>query len=70
MSVTNRTKEVSAYQTWYGFKRDLEKRAGRSLSNWDWLEVKPKASLPWAESYLHVAFSELKRLQKRRGVRK
>lgn len=68
MSVINRTREVSTYQTWYQFKRDLERRAGHNLPNWDWLEVKPKASLPWAESHLHLAFSALKRLEKQRGA--
>jgi hypothetical protein len=51
-----------SYTTWYEFKKDLEKRLGHSLLNWNWLAVKPEAPLPWDDSHMHVALSVLARL--------
>ena len=47
------------YTTWYEFKKDLEKRAGSSLLNWDWLEVKPAVPLPWNAADMKAALSAL-----------
>ncbi len=49
------------YFTWYEFKKDLEREAGRSVLNPQWLRVKPAAPLPWTESQLHCALLKLKR---------
>ncbi len=45
------------YTTWYQFKKDLERRLGHSLLNRRWLEVKPKAPLPWDDTHLREALS-------------
>ena len=47
------------YMTWYEFKKDLEKQLGCSLSNWRWMDVKPKAPLPWDDSQLNAALQAL-----------
>ena len=52
-----------SYTTWYEFKKDLEKRSGYVLVNWRWLEVKPRAPLPWDDSHLETAISALARLE-------
>ncbi len=52
MIVTSLGKQNYAYETWYEFKIDLEKCLGHHLTNWEWLEVKPKSPLPW--SYRHM----------------
>ena len=47
------------YSTWYEFKKDLEKHLGHSLLNWRWLEVKPKAPLPWNDSHMKAVVARL-----------
>ncbi len=47
------------YTTWYEFKKDLEKRIGLSLLNWDWLSVKPEVPLPWNDNDMKAALSAL-----------
>ena len=54
------------YTTWYDFKKDFERQIGHGLLNWDWLEVKPKAPLPWNDSHLKAALSAVARY---RGVK-
>lgn len=54
------------YPTWYEFKKDLEKHAGHSLLNDEWLRVKPAAPLPWRESRLHSSLQRLERIENRR----
>jgi len=61
MRVTTGTKNTPQYMTWYEFKKDLEKRLGYSILNWDWFRVKPKTPLPWNDSNLRSAFLELSR---------
>ena len=63
MRVTGRTNRVSLYPTWYEFKKELGKRSGHGLLNWDWLEAKPKTPLPWHDSDMNAAFSVLIRLK-------
>ena len=43
------TTEVALYKTWYDFKRELQRRSGVVLLNKAWLQIKPKAPLPWSE---------------------
>ena len=50
---------ATLYMTWYEFKKDLEKQLGYSLSNWWWIDVKPKAPLPWDDSQLKASLSAL-----------
>ena len=51
-----------AYDTWYEFKKDCEKRVGSGLSNRTWLRVKPKAPLPWNDTDKAVVLSRIIRL--------
>jgi hypothetical protein len=52
---------VPDYFTWYELNKDLEREAGRSVLNAQWLRVKPAAPLPWTESHLRCAPLRLKR---------
>ena len=54
---------VKAYSTWYEFKKDFEKKLGHSLLNWDWMELKPKAPLPWTGSHMKAALLAVARFQ-------
>ena len=47
------------YVTWYEFKKDLERKLGHSLSNWQWIDVKPRAPLPWDDSQLNATLTML-----------
>ena len=40
------------YDTWYGFKKDLESLCGHPVLNSLWLRVKPKEALPWGKSQI------------------
>jgi len=57
MTVSTCTKKISHYTTWYEFKKDIEGKLGHALLNWCWLEVRPKAPLPWDDSHLQAALS-------------
>jgi len=70
MRVANRTKKVSLYTTWYEFKRDLEKKLGYMLLNWQWLEAKPKVPLPWDDSQMQAVSSVLVRFGEQKAIRK
>ena len=43
------------YETWYEFKKDLEANLGCHLVNELWLQLKPKAPLPWDDSNMRLA---------------
>lgn len=58
---------MSDYATWYEFKKDLERRAGHSLLNAEWLKVKPAAPLPWHESSLRSSLTMLEHIE-RQGI--
>ena len=47
------------YMTWYEFKKELEKRAGHPVLNWDWQTVKPKTPLPWNNTNMQAALLQL-----------
>ncbi len=47
------------YFTWYEFKRDLQKEAGRSVLNQEWFRIKPKEPLPWNQSDFQNSLSNL-----------
>jgi len=52
------------YQTWYDFKKELERKSGRRLLNSDWLSVKPASALPWDSSLLRSSLDRLARLSR------
>ncbi len=56
------------YATWYEFKKDLEKQLGHNILNRCWLEVKPKAPLPWDSSQMQTAVSVLAPLAGRQAA--
>ncbi len=70
MMAINPAKIVLHYTTWYEFKKALEKQLGYSLLNWEWLEAKPKAPLPWNKSHMRVALSAAALLEETKAVRK
>ena len=54
---------AAIYSTWYDFKKELERRLGHSVLNLDWLEVKPRAPLPWNNANMRTTLSTLARLE-------
>lgn len=60
---------MSDYPTWYQFKKDLEREAGRRLLNEDWLRIKPASPLPWSRHSLDSSLLKLERLRKGKGRR-
>lgn len=70
MKMTKSTDNVFLYMTWYEFKKELEKRSGNCILNWDWIKIKPKHPLPWDNSHMQSAFNRLSRLEKRKCARK
>ena len=63
-------KKISPYETWYEFKKELEKNLGCILLNWRWLEVKPKAPLPWDNSHMQVAVSTVTTWREQKAKRR
>jgi hypothetical protein len=53
------TKEVSSYSTWYDFKSELQRRSGIIVLNRLWIQIKPKAPLPWYEFHMKEALASL-----------
>lgn len=53
------TREVALYETWYDFKRELQKRSGVIVLNKVWFKVKPKCPLPWNDSQMGEAMKQL-----------
>jgi hypothetical protein len=53
------TREISAYNTWYDFKKELHRRSGLLLLNKLWLQVKPRDPLPWHEFHMRQSLSLL-----------
>lgn len=53
------TKEVSLYATWYDFKSELQRRSGVIILNRLWVQVKPKAPLPWYEFHMKESLVRL-----------
>ncbi len=52
------------YQTWYEFKKDLEKKLGHFLPVNIWLCTKPKKALPWNSHDLQTTLAEAIKMQK------
>jgi hypothetical protein len=53
------TREISAYNTWYEFKKELHRRSGLLLLNRLWLQIKPRDPLPWHEFQMRQSLSLL-----------
>jgi len=53
------TKQAVTYETWYAFKGELQKRSGVVLLNDLWLQIKPRAPLPWHEYHMNEALLRL-----------
>ncbi len=53
------TREISVYNTWYDFKKELHRRSGLVLLNKLWLQIKPRDPLPWHEFHLRQSLSLL-----------
>ncbi len=70
MGVVTCTRKISPYETWYEFKKDLERNLGYMLLNQCWLEVKPKAPLPWDSLHMQAAVSVVTTLGKSKTVQR
>lgn len=53
------SKEILAYDTWYDFKKELQRRSGLVVLNKLWLQIKPQSPLPWYEFHMKEALSLL-----------
>jgi len=51
-TVTGLALSLQTYDTWYGFKKDLESLYGFPILNSLWLRVKPREALPWGKSQI------------------
>ena len=52
-------KHLPVYETWYDFKKELQRRSGTILLNQKWLQLKPKMPLPWPESKLKETLEQM-----------
>ncbi len=59
LDVRNSTKTMISYETWYAFKKELQRRSGLPLLNKVWLQTKPRDSLPWHEDHMKAALARL-----------
>jgi hypothetical protein len=55
----NSTKTLISYETWYDFKKDLQRRSGLLILNKTWSQIKPRDPLPWNEIHMKTALSGL-----------
>jgi hypothetical protein len=46
------------YPTWYEFKQNLQKEAGRNILTKEWLSVKPRDPLPWDNHMMQSVLSK------------
>ena len=53
---------TAKYYTWYEFKQDLQKEAGRSILNQEWQRVKPWKALPWDNASMRSTLSKLSKV--------
>ncbi len=70
MKTETAVEKILIYNTWYDFKKDLEKRLGHSVLNREWLRVKPKTALPWNSSNMKATFLRLSRLDYRKNIKR
>ncbi len=61
----NSVKMSISYETWYDFKKELQRRSGLTILNQTWFQTKPRDPLPWNELHMKTALRGLsKRIQK------
>ncbi len=61
----NSVKTLICYETWYDFKKELQRRSGLVILNQTWFQTKPREPLPWNEMHMKTALIGLsKRIQK------
>jgi len=70
MKVASRIKKISSYTTWYEFRKDLAEQLGYTPLSSQWLEIKPKAPLPWNGSQMREVISTIARLKEQQAVPK
>jgi hypothetical protein len=51
--------DLAVYQTWYDFKKELQRRSGIVLLNERWRQVRPEAPLPWNEIQMRQSSARL-----------
>lgn len=49
------------YETWYEFKKELERSLGHMLYNPKWLAIKPHSPLPWSHEQFNRALAAARR---------
>ena len=70
MKVASRIKKISSYTTWYEFRKDLAEQLGYTPLSSQWLEIKPKAPLPWSDSHMHASLSALAKVKELKDLQK
>lgn len=70
MKAASRIKKISPYTTWYEFRKDLAEQLGYTPLNYQWLEIKPKAPLPWNDSHMREVISTVARLEEQKAIQK
>jgi hypothetical protein len=50
---------LTVYENWYDFRKELQRRSGVVLLNQLWLRIKPKAALPWSEFHMREALTRI-----------
>ena len=58
-NLRNSIKTLVTYETWYDFRRELQRRSGLILLNQLWFLTKPRDPLPWNEIHMNSALSVL-----------
>jgi hypothetical protein len=53
------TEKVGVYETWADFRHELQRRSGVVLLNPIWLQIRPKAPLPWDGDQMRAALERL-----------
>jgi hypothetical protein len=57
--ITSVPRDPTRYDTWSAFKQDLELNLWCHVENSLWLKIKPKRPLPWHDSDMEAAISQL-----------
>jgi hypothetical protein len=64
----NSAKILISYETWYDFKKELQRRSGLVILNQTWFQAKPRDPLPWNEAHMKTALCGLSRRIRRLTV--
>ena len=68
MKVSNYRNDLTLYKTWYEFRKELGNKLGYIPLNSQWLEIKPRTSLPWDNSHMQTAVSSVTHLYKQEAL--